>query len=185
MCEILYPLNLSFHYNNTINDVGTHFNYNHMRFTEFINDNCCSFLPLSKSAIRSAINGSDERFYKWPLIYLCSFFQALFDLIITSIVTALSVLILLICFVAMVLFGLTTPFKFNCEICKCVFSGVSLTNRQIFLASLYVTLATLTSYIYFPVYVLLNILQIFLPHFTLCVLKYDLFFTKTREESNA
>jgi hypothetical protein len=184
---------LSLYLNGTTTDngrVSSHVGYYHMRGGFELVGPCCNFCKKYARA-QFAESGS---VCKWPTIYVNNFFEVLLTIVLTTVITALTIPFFALMLVMGILVGLTCICEFKCccniftMTCLCCFglSSVGMTNRQVAISCFVLAYSLLLSYLYLPVYLILNILQIPFPYLVLEGLRYDMWFQKEdSQESNA
>ena len=178
------PLSLNFHYTKSHNEIITHHTaYSYMR-GGYESIGCCG--TFRKETIRKKIDQTGSC-CKWPTIYINNFVEVILTIVMTMIVTVITIIPFVLAFIFGILSGLTSFIEFNC--CECnlfAFMGlgclgittVGMTNRRVTIVCFATVYSIFISYMYLPIYIVLNVLQILSPYIMLALVKYDLWFTE-------
>lgn len=139
--------------------------YYHLKQGIAIKTACCAF---AKEETRQRL-ASCTTLWAWLCIHCNNIFEVLLTLTASIVITVLSIFFWSLCCVGVVLLGVTTGLEFSVG---------STTNRQIFIFCFIWVRCLFASYLYFPFYILLNVIQIPFPYIMLNVLNYDKWFTE-------
>ncbi len=121
---------------------------------------------------------------------LSNLIEVIMTIVFTCLFTALTIPMMIMCLLLGIIVGLTCIIEFNC--CDCnIFSltgmcclglkSAGMTNRRVALVSFAFAYGFLLSLLYFPFYIILNVLQIPFPYLMLEGLKYHKWFAKKEE----